>query len=153
MNIKIVLDPDTMPLVDIDFMNHTHLDELRLVNEVGEYVSKYQDGSDTSEKNSTKITELLNKWLEHTIPHFQRENQLMQKIGFPAYAVHADEHEIALNRFRVIISKWGDNKDIDLVSDFIFTLWPSWFNGHVKSMDMMTAKFAVMNGFDPKETI
>lgn len=150
MNKKTILDAETIPLVEIDFMNDTHLDELSIVNKLGEQVLKYQDGRDT---NSTKITDLLNDWLEHTIPHFERENKLMKETGFPAYAVHADEHEIALNRFKAVISEWTENKDIDLVSDFVFTLWPSWFNGHVNSMDMMTAKFAVMNGFDPQATI
>lgn len=153
MNIKQVLEADKVPLVDIDFMNNTHLEELSIANELAEHVAQYQDGKDTSKENSSKISKLLDKWLAHTIPHFERENKLMEKIGFPAYSVHADEHEIALNNFRAVINAWTENKDIDLVSDFIFTLWPDWFNRHVNSMDMMTAKFAVMNGFDPQATI
>ena len=153
MNIKTILDADQIPLVEIDFMNNTHLEELSIANALGEQVTKYQDGSDTSEKNSSQISELLDKWLAHTIPHFERENKLMQETGFPAFAIHADEHKIALDRFKSVISAWADNKDIDQVTDFIFTFWPNWFNTHVNSMDMMTAKFAVMNGFDPQETI
>lgn len=150
---KIILDAETVPLVEIDFMNNTHLEELAVVNELGKHVSDYQEGKDSSEKNANKILNLLNTWLEHTIPHFENENQLMQKIGFPAYAIHSNEHEIALNRFKTVISAWVEDKDINLLSDFIFTVWPNWFNGHVTSMDMMTAKFAVMNGFDPQATI
>ena len=150
---RIILDPESLPLVDIDFMNSTHLEELSVVKTLGEHVTKYQDGDDTSEENSSKISELLNKWLEHTIPHFERENELMRQTGFPAYQVHSEEHEVAIKRFKAIISAWTDNKDIALISDFIFTQWPNWFNAHVNSMDMMTAKFAVMNGFDPQATI
>lgn len=150
---KTILDPETVPQVDIDFMNSTHLDELAIVNKLGEHVTAYQDGEDSSEDNVNTIAALLKEWLDHTIPHFERENQLMRDTGFPAYQVHFDEHEIALNRFRTIISAWVENKDIDLISDFVFTLWPNWFNGHVNSMDMMTAKFAVMNGFDPTATV
>jgi len=153
MNTKTILEADKIPLVDIDFMNNTHLEELTIANELGEKVTKYQDGSDTSEENSAQISMLLDKWLAHTIPHFERENKLMQETGFPAFSVHADEHEIALNRFKTVINAWTDNKDIDQISDFIFTFWPDWFNGHVNSMDMMTAKFAVMNGFDPAATV
>ena len=150
---KIILDPETVPLVDIDFMNNTHLEELSIVNQLGEHVSKYQDGEDTSEENTSKILELLNKWLEHTIPHFEHENDLMRETGFPAYQVHSEEHKMAIERFKAIISAWTDNKDINLISSFIFEQWPNWFNAHVNSMDMMTAKFAVMNGFDPKATV
>lgn len=153
MKTKTILNEETIPLVDIDFMNDTHVEELSIANQLGEHVSKYQDGEDSSDENAGKISELLKKWLDHTIPHFERENTLMRDTGFPATAVHMDEHEIALNRFQTVISAWEENKDIDLVSDFIFTLWPNWFNGHVNSMDMMTAKFAVMNGFDPQATI
>lgn len=152
MTTKITLDPENIPLVDIDFMNSTHFEELTIANELGEYVSQYQDG-DTSEENAAKILELLNKWLEHTIPHFEHENQLMQETSFPAYQVHAGEHEAAIERFKAIISAWEDNKDIELISDYIFTQWPNWFNAHVNSMDMMTAKFAVANGFDPQATV
>jgi len=149
---KTILDPETVPLVEIDFMNNTHLEELSIANALGEQVSQYQSG-DSSENNASKIAELLHKWLEHTIPHFERENELMRQTSFPAYRMHSEEHEMAIKRFKAIISSWEDNKDIDLISDFIFTQWPNWFNSHVNSMDMMTAKFAVMNGFDPQATV
>ncbi len=147
---KTILDPETIPKVDIDFMNKTHVEELTIANDLGKHVSAFQDGKDTSDENIKTISDLLKKWLDHTIPHFERENQLMLETGFPAYQIHSEEHDIALNRFRTIISAWDDNQDIDLIADFVFTLWPNWFNGHVNSMDMMTAKFAVMNGFDPQ---
>ncbi len=150
---KTILDPETIPRVDIDFMNNTHVEELAIANELGKQVSAFQDGKDTSDENIKKISDLLKKWLDHTIPHFERENRLMQETGFPAYQIHSEEHDIALNRFRTIISAWDENRDIDLVADFVFTLWPNWFNGHVNSMDMMTAKFAVMNGFDPQASL
>ena len=153
MNQKTILAPETIPLVDIDFMNNTHLDELKMVNDLGKVVTDYQGDKDTSEDNFNEISMLLNAWLEHTIPHFERENKLMQETGFPAFAVHADEHKIALDRFKTVINAWTDNKDIDQVTDFIFNFWPNWFTAHVNSMDMMTAKFAVMNGFDPQATI
>jgi len=149
---KTILDPETIPLVEIDFMNDTHLEELSIANELGEQVSKYQEG-DSSEETAGKISALLDKWLEHTIPHFERENELMRQTNFPAYQVHSEEHEKGIQRFEAIISAWQENKDIDLLSDFIFTQWPNWFNLHVNSMDMMTAKFAVMNGFDPHATV
>ena len=149
---KTILDPETVPLVEIDFMNNTHLEELTIVNALGEYVSQYQNG-DTSEENSSKIAELLHSWLEHTIPHFERENELMRQTSFPAYRVHSEEHEIAIKRFNAVISSWENDKDINLISDFIFNQWPNWFNSHVNSMDMMTAKFAVMNGFDPQAIV
>ncbi len=48
-----------------------------------------------------------------------------------------------------IVKEWESSNDIELIADYVFSLWPAWFDQHVNSMDMMTAKFAVMNGYDP----
>lgn len=154
---KTVLDANNIPKVDIDFMNNTHFEELELVEKLGKQILDYQTLSETGNPENTQASEqaisrLLNNWLEHTIAHFERENKLMQDTGFPAYPVHASEHEIALEKLKNLISTWEKNKDIDQLADYVFTHWPDWFNTHVNTMDMMTAKFAVMNGFDPRGT-
>jgi hemerythrin len=144
---KTILDAKTIPLVEIDFMNNTHIEELEVVNKLGLLISTYQENNKHTDDEVSQISSSLKAWLDHTIPHFSRENELMQKTGFPAYAIHSQEHEIALDRMKGIIQAWVQNQDINLLADYVFTQWPAWFNGHVDSMDMMTAKFAKMNGF------
>ena len=150
---KTILEVDTIPQVEIDFMNTTHFEEINMVKKLGEVITLYQEGGSNTESEESSISKLLQDWLDHTVAHFERENKLMQETGFPAYTVHSDEHEIALNKMKAVTQAWQQNKDIELVSDYIFTLWPNWFNGHVNSMDMMTAKFAIMNGFNPHESV
>jgi hemerythrin len=145
---KTVLDPETIPPVSIDFMNNTHFEEIAMVQDIGELVSAYQEEEMHTDETAHKITRLLENWLAHTQAHFSRENELMEIYQFPAYEVHANEHEIALARLEAVISAWKTNKDTDLLADYVFHLWPNWFSEHVNSMDLITAKFAMMNGFN-----
>lgn len=144
---KTILDNETIPRVELDFMNNTHFEEVEMVKQLGDIIVAYQESSTHSEEEISTISESLHAWLEHTKAHFTRENELMRETQFPAYEIHSEEHRIALYKMETVIKTWNINKDIELVADYVFTLWPEWFNGHVNTMDMMTAKFAVMNGY------
>jgi len=145
---KTILEKELIPRVELDFMNNTHFEEIEMVRELGELVSILLDDNDIDQQDTiNKITQKLKTWLKHTEAHFSRENTLMEETGFPAFSIHADEHNIALNKMKDVINIWNEKQDIGLIEDYVFTLWPEWFNGHVNTMDMMTAKFAVMNGY------
>ena len=144
---KTILEVETIPRVEIDFMNNTHFEEVEMVKQLGKLITAYQETDSHSDTEEQKLSQSLKEWLEHTIAHFERENQLMQETGFPAYEIHSNEHEIALNQMKAGIRFWEQDKEIELIADYVFTHWPEWFNTHVNSMDMMTAKFAIMNGF------
>ena len=148
---KTILEVETIPRVEIDFMNNTHFEEIEMVRKLGELIITYQETDTDLDTEDNRLSQSLQEWLEHTVAHFERENQLMQETGFPAYAIHSNEHESALNRIKAVITSWETNKDIELIANYVFTLWPEWFNGHVNTMDMMTAKFAVMNGFNEEQ--
>ncbi len=144
---KTILDVENIPLVEVSFMNDTHFEEVGIVKNLSKLVSVYQEKNSHTDDEMTQISQALNGWSDHTILHFKRENELMQKTGFPAYSVHSEEHEIALKKMKTMIQAWKQNQDIELVAEYIFTLWPAWFHQHVNTMDMMTAKFAKINGF------
>ena len=142
---KTILERETIPRVDLDFMNNTHFEEIEMVKELGKLVDSFIVND--NQKNQNVLTQKLNAWLDHTTAHFERENNLMQETGFPAYSIHKDEHNTALNQMKNVINAWIKKQNIELVEDYIFSLWPAWFDQHVNTMDMMTAKFAVMNGY------
>lgn len=148
---KTILDVETIPHVEIGFMNDTHFEEIEMVKGLGKLISAYQEKDTHTDDEIAQISLNLRNWLDHTIPHFQRENELMLETGFPAYAIHSEEHEIALNLMKTRVQTWEQNKDIELIADYVFTLWPAWFSAHVNSMDMMTAKFAMMHGFNEEQ--
>ncbi|NOQ94654.1 MAG: hypothetical protein GQ547_08495 [Methylophaga sp.] len=150
---KIILNAGTIPHVALDFMNSTHFEEIELVEKLGATITEYeQNKAPTSEQTKTLNT-LLEEWLSHTQAHFDRENTLMQEIQFPMSLVHSSEHERVLANMTDIIQTWQRNADIELLAEYVFSSWPQWFDNHVNSMDMITAHFAVMHGFDPHTTV
>jgi hemerythrin len=145
-----VLDANTIPHVDIDFMNDTHAEEVEMVITLGNLIMlNMQADTQTADEKQT-ITHALENWLQHTKAHFSTENELMKEIQFPSYPMHAGEHESTLEHMTIIVEQWKLNHDIKPVEKFVFSEWPTWFEEHISTMDMMTAKFAVMNGYDPQ---
>ena len=144
---KIILDTGAIPHVDLDFMNKTHFEEIEMVKHVGKLISNYQEADKPSSNDTDEMTKELQEWYEHTVAHFERENDLMRETSFPAYRIHSEEHRNALDKLKSIVQTWSENQDIEVVSNYIFDFWPNWFNGHVNTMDMMTANFAAMNGY------
>ncbi len=144
-----VYDPSAIPRVDIDFMNDTHDDEIRLVNALGRLITACQSNPDCGETEFAAIADALQEWRDHSHAHFARENELMREFGFPAFPVHSGEHEAALGRLDALIDAWRSNPDIDQLASFVLEQWPQWFENHVNTMDMMTARFAVMQGYQP----
>ena len=111
--IKTILEPNTIPSVAIDFMNQTHSEEVILVKQIGKLVSVYQDNDSHNDDDINAISKSLQEWLEHTQAHFARENDLMQEYGFPVYEIHANEHEIALEKMQTVVNVWHSNNDIE----------------------------------------
>ena len=146
---KIILEASSFPHVDIDFMNNTHFHELVIVQKLGQLISAYQENESPTAVDVQQITEAFENWIEHSHGHFYRENALMQEIEFPMYHIHSAEHEHVLDEMTTILTSWNSNHEIDAVADYVFSSWPTWFNTHVNTMDLMTAQFAVMNGYNP----
>lgn len=148
---KTVLLPNDIPAVSIDFMNHTHYEEVVLVNNLGQLIEEYKENTAPSMDDTQKISTLLDQWLEHTVEHFTRENELMMEYHFPAYETHFNEHEISLNKIKMVIQTWKNANDIKQLAEFVFVIWPAWFNGHVASMDNVTAQYAIMHGYSDNQ--
>lgn len=140
------LNSDNIFLVDIDFMNKTHQEEITLVQGIMEHIKNHLSG----DENRSAISAKLLEWLRHTEAHFSRENQLMQETHFPAFTQHSDEHKNALYRMQSVVDAWEHSHDIEQLKDYVFTLWPNWFRTHVASMDNITAAYAVQNGYKEK---
>jgi len=143
------LSPENIPSVGIDFMDQTHREEVEIVISLKQKIKNRL----SAEQDETEITQLLKLWLEHTQAHFARENELMLETGFPAYSVHSGEHENALKHMQTVMDDWHQNKNIDRLKDYVFSLWPDWFMMHVNSMDKVTAEYALMNGYAKNKNI
>lgn len=132
-----VFDPADLPLVAVDSMNETHREELALINALGGLIRQAEAG----EPDVAAIDAALDEWVSHTEAHFGRENELMEKYGFPPYPVHAQEHATVLEEIHRLQAQWHDDRELQPLVDFLFERWPQWFLMHVNSMDTITAQF------------
>ncbi len=132
-----VLPPDDIPAIAVASMNDTHHEEVALVNALGLLLKQAREGN----VDEAAITAALDEWIAHTEAHFARENGLMQEYGFPPYAVHAQEHESALEGLHKIQQQWKGSHAVEELASFVFDSWPQWFQMHVNSMDNVTAQF------------
>jgi len=132
-----LFDPDKIPPVAVASMNETHHEEVKLVNELARLLHEAQAG----ESDTQAIDEALDRWVSHTEAHFARENELMEKYGFPPYPVHAQEHATVLDEIHHLQSAWHQQRELEPLVDFLFQRWPQWFVGHVNTMDTITAQF------------
>ena len=127
-----VLEASAIPQVAMDAMNDVHRDELDIVNNVNSAILA---------NDAAKITQLCHQWLEHTKAHFDRENSLMEKYGFPAFHCHHREHVTALLDLEAIVNAWKDTNDQEALSVYVRDTWPKWYVNHISTMDTVTSAF------------
>lgn len=81
----------------------------------------------------------------HTKAHLAREDDLMERIGFFAMAMHKGEHARVLAEMQDIKDKL-DAGDLQAVRTYVEETVPDWFINHLNSMDTITATFALQHG-------
>jgi len=127
-----VLENKNIPQVAMEPMNDVHRDELAIVNTLY---------AEILEGNNNNITELCEQWLEHTKAHFDRENFMMEKYGFPAFHCHQEEHINALQQLESIIQAWNDKHNLENLTTYVKETWPKWYVNHISTMDTVTSAF------------
>lgn len=82
---------------------------------------------------SEEVSEILNQLRNYTIEHFSKEEQFMQKKGYPDLTSHVMEHEYLRRKMRQIDDLDIHNQDtiIKLVS-FV----SDWISQHILISDM-----------------
>lgn len=81
----------------------------------------------------------------HLREHLERENALMERIGFFAKDVHMGEHARVLAEHQGVQAKLDAN-DLASVRAYVENDLPNWFLNHLNSMDTITAQFARQMG-------
>ncbi len=126
------------PAVAVEFMNHDHA-------AFADLHRRLLDLLDTAASPAT-IDHALDDLVRHTRAHFADEEKLMRDVGFPAYPIHQGEHERVLAEMSARIDAWRRDHDFATLADWMRSDVAEWFVGHIASMDMMTARFAAMQG-------
>lgn len=84
--------------------------------------------------SNADFPDLFQQLYEHTEQHFDRENQLMKQVAFPAEAEHKGEHQRVLGEFKQFKTRI-DKGLITFGRAFIKERLPQWFQLHVTTMD------------------
>ena len=131
------LDPGALPDLPVAFMNEDHLREVSLVNDLEEALADHARGTG----GVAAVLETMSLLAVHTRDHFLREESMMREAHFPAYAAHQAEHDRVLAQMDAEARAFRERGDAIRLSRYVSTTLPEWFRAHVRTMDVVTARF------------
>jgi hemerythrin len=136
----LLVDLDAIPQVALPFINDDHREEGRLLNELADAVKGHRTGAVPVET----VLHRLEALFAHTQEHFAREEEAMREVGFPPYPVHKGEHDRVLEEMESEETHFRETGDTARLWKYVSEAVPTWFVGHIQSMDAVTAQFVVM---------
>ena len=95
------------------------------------YINKVNDAAKSG--NEEKLEEVLEGLLEFTITHFELEEELMEKAGYPFLKAHAMMHETLMKRLADLRMR-AINKQENIASE-LQTFLESYLSNHVMNSD------------------
>ena len=122
--------------LDVEEMQETHEEEIKLLNEVEKLAIRYQ----MDKSNLTELETKLEEYIEHVKVHFANEERLMQKYDFPSYDMHKTAHDMFLDDAGYAIQQWKNFGDIKKIINFIFKS-PEWIVLHINTVDVPTSAY------------
>ncbi|WP_019589865.1 MULTISPECIES: bacteriohemerythrin [unclassified Thioalkalivibrio] len=123
-----------VPELEQAFMNDDHHEAARLLEAVGR---AREEGDDHAAR------EAFAAFVEFNREHFAREDELMERVGFPQKDYHRQEHAAHLARWEALLAGLEDGslQGADLVSALDDEIIP-WYQRHFTTMDALLARFA-----------
>lgn len=134
-----LINATTLPLVAMDFMNKVHEEDVAIINTLFNALRNYE--ADDSQSNQLAITLQFQEWFEHTIAHFQGEEEQMLHYHFPAYEIHKQEHNSALLQMDDIFRTWQSTHNAFALITYLSDSLAPWLHHHIQTMDTATAQF------------
>lgn len=117
--------------VNVDFIDHDHEEFVALLNAA-------IAASDADFPAAFKAL------AAHTVEHFAREEELMDRIGFFATGCHKGEHARVLTEVRRFLGH-VETGNLAFARAYVAEQMPQWFILHRNTMDAATAAFALQN--------
>ncbi len=137
-----LVDLDAIPQVPLDFINHDHREEARLLNDLADALEAHRAGRTGPEP----VVAAFGVLYRHTEEHFGREDEAMRRSGFPPYPVHHGEHVRVLAELAEEGRAFGERGDAARLHAYVTQAVPAWFVNHILTMDTMTARFVASRG-------
>lgn len=117
--------------IGIDSIDEQHRQLINIINELHLAV-EYGAGNDA-------IYPLIHKLHEYARTHFDQEEQLLERHGFPGTLDHAREHEVFIGKLDELILRYSSHSEqlTVHVRDFLLT----WFFHHIRTKDVEYKRF------------
>jgi hemerythrin len=131
------IDPVSLPELPVQFMNEDHAREAALVNDVEDALAVHARG----EGPVATVLERLSLLAVHTREHFLREESMMRETQFPAYPIHKAEHDRVLAGMDAEARAFRETGDAGRLGRYLRETLPEWFVSHIRTMDVVTARF------------
>lgn len=131
-----LLTIDQVHHISVDEMQHTHEEEISMLNEIDELATIYEKDKTIHEK----LEEKLEVYVKHVKDHFANEERLMRLYKFPPYEMHRAEHDRVLQELHGVVIRWKQYGDIDVIVAYLRHS-VDWIINHINTMDNMTAMF------------
>jgi hemerythrin len=131
-----LIDPDQVPHLAVQFMNEDHAEEARLVNAAADRLEALRSGQATA----AEVKAALESLYVHTREHFAREETAMRDASFPAFSFHQAEHVRILGELGEAERRFAEGGAIEELGAYLATL-PPWLDQHIRSMDAVTARY------------
>ena len=82
--------------------------------------------------NMIEVRYVINGLVDYTLTHFEFEEELQERAGYPFVKAHKKVHDIFRSRITVFLERLDSGEDI--VQDLIFML-KTWIANHIKGDD------------------
>ncbi len=124
------------------FMNADHAEEIALLERLGESLEAHRAGRGGVEA----VVERVSLLAVHMRENFLREESAMREAGYPAYAAHKAEHDRILAEMDAEVRRFRESGDAARLRAYLFESVPTWFVVHIRTMDLVTARFLESKG-------
>lgn len=127
----------------ITFDNKKHLLHMPSMDETHREFVELFNNIDIHSNNSFKDNML--KVLHHTKRHFEKEEILMDRYGYPRKKEHKDEHNKVLSEMAYFLEISRSVFGLKMLKSYYIQKLPEWFDLHLMNMDRDLAHFLTLH--------
>jgi hemerythrin len=135
------VDPSQVPELPLESMNSDHVEEFRLLAQLGDALTAHRRGG-----GSELLLERLSLLAVHTREHFLREEQVMRESRYDGYLAHKQEHDRVLAEMNAEAQAFRESRDAERLARYLLDTVPGWYLHHTRTMDLAAARWAADRG-------
>ena len=120
--------------VNVEAIDEQHKMLFKIGRELGDLVSIEGDHFD-------EIMAILNKLKDYTVFHFNEEEEMMEKYGYPEREKHRLEHKFFVNKINELDKEDEVDEEQKKITMEIITFIANWIENHILKTDQRYSEF------------